>query len=62
MATMTLMWVQQNAATGITYVDVVMSLLSLECTTMVADHPLPALENRMDSDLMWSTLVVCALP
>ena len=66
--TMTIMiskWVWQDVVTGITYLDTVMasmSLVSLGSTPMVIDHLVPALENLIDLDKMWSTLVVCPSP
>ena len=46
--TMISMQMQQDAATGITYLDTVMasmSLASLGATPMMVDHPVPVLEE-----------------
>ena len=53
MATITLMWVWQDMATGITLIDTVMtsmSLMSLGSAPMAVNHPMPALEVHLHSN------------
>ena len=55
MVTMTSMWIQQDAATDITYLDTVtasMGLVSLGSTSMVVDCLMPAIEDLLDLDQM----------
>ena len=53
MASMVSTILHQDVALGTTYLDMVttsMSLVSLEVTPMTVDHPMPILEDPLDSD------------